>query len=161
MKKTIINPLLALAGCFAAFNGTSTLQAQTTNIWNFNYTGSIVQWTVPISGYYDVTAYGAQGGGWTGANRFYAGGRGTTIGGRFQFDQGEVLNILVGGTGQASQEPYYGFHLGGGGGGGSVVWYMMQNFTSLGAGDIINRQRAMGGADRTKTPEVREFLNRF
>jgi T5SS/PEP-CTERM-associated repeat protein len=121
VKKTILNPLLAFAGCLAAFNGTSTLQAQTTNIWNFNFSGSIVQWTVPISGYYDVTAYGAQGGGWTGANRFYAGGRGATIGGRFQFDLGEVLNILVGGTGQASQEPYYGFYLGGGGGGGSFV----------------------------------------
>lgn len=42
-----------------------------------------------------------------------------------------------------------------------VMWDMMQNFSSLSAGDIINRQRAMGGADLTKTPEVREFLNNF
>ncbi len=62
MKKSILNPLLALAGCFAASIGTSSLQAQTTNIWNFDYTGSIVQWTVPSTGIYNVTAYGAQGG---------------------------------------------------------------------------------------------------
>jgi hypothetical protein len=63
MKKTILNPLLALAGCFAAFNGTSTLQAQSTSIWNFNFSSSIVQWTAPNTDYYDITAYGAQGGG--------------------------------------------------------------------------------------------------
>jgi len=42
-----------------------------------------------------------------------------------------------------------------------VMWDMMQNFTSLNAVDIVARQRAMGGADLSKTPEVREFLNRF
>jgi hypothetical protein len=51
MKKTILNPLLALAGCFATFKGTSTLQAQTTDIWNFNFSGSIVQWTAPNTDY--------------------------------------------------------------------------------------------------------------
>jgi len=79
MKKTILNPLLALAGCFAAFNGTSTLQAQTTDIWNFNFSGSIVQWTAPNTDYYDITAYGAQGGGSSNG----AGGWGAMMGGRF------------------------------------------------------------------------------
>ena len=110
MKKTILNPLLALAGCLAAFSGTSTLQAQTNNIWNFSYTGSIVQWTVPSTGYYNITAYGAQGGGFGQAGSVdSAGGFGAQMTGTFQLTQGEVLNILVGGSS------------GGGGGGGSFV----------------------------------------
>ncbi|MFM6173686.1 MAG: hypothetical protein ACKPB4_16435 [Sphaerospermopsis kisseleviana] len=63
--------MLALAGYFASFNGTSTLHAQTTNIWNFNFSGSIVRWTVPQTTMYSITAYGAEGG--TGATQSYAG----------------------------------------------------------------------------------------
>jgi len=127
MKKTILNPLLALAGCFAAFNGTSTLQAQTTNIWNFNFSGSIVQWTVPSTGIYDITAYGAQGGQY---NTSTLGGLGAQIGGSFQLLQGETLSILVGGGGVGAtlgseSEPGApapaGGDPGGGGGGGSFV----------------------------------------
>ena len=55
-------PLALFAGLAASFC-TPSLRAQTSNAWDFTYTGSIVTWTVPISGYYDVTAYGAQGGG--------------------------------------------------------------------------------------------------
>ena len=93
MKKTILNPLLALAGCLAAFNGTSTLQAQTNNIWDFNYTGSIVQWIVPVTGSYDITAYGAAGGGYSWAYNGPAGGSGAQIAGSFQFNAGDTLNI--------------------------------------------------------------------
>jgi T5SS/PEP-CTERM-associated repeat protein/autotransporter-associated beta strand protein len=115
VKKTILHPVLALAGCFAAFNGSSTLQAQTTNIWNFNFSSSIVQWTVPSTGYYDVTAYGAQGGGFTAYEDTQRpvsvpGGRGAVIGGLFLFEQGEVLSILAGGAGDFAS-----------GGGGSFV----------------------------------------
>jgi len=111
MKKTILNPLLALAGCFAAFNGTSILQAQTTT-WAFNYSGSIVQWTVPYTGSYDITAYGAQGGIYSG---YASGGKGAHISGGFTLTEGEVLSILVGGTGQSGGGPNMG------GGGGSFV----------------------------------------
>ena len=43
-----------LAGLFS-----SPLHAQTTN--TFNFSRSIVQWTVPYTAYYDIMAYGAQG----------------------------------------------------------------------------------------------------
>ena len=112
VKKTILHPVLALAGCFAAFNGTPTLQAQTTNIWNFNFSGSIVQWTVPSTGIYDITAYGAQGGILSG---FYSGGKGAHISGSFTLTGGEVLSILVGGLGQSGGSQNMG------GGGGSFV----------------------------------------
>ena len=108
MKKRISTLILA---CLFS----PSLQAQTTNIWNFNYSGSIVQWTVPSTGYYDVTAYGAQGGGYTvqypgKPTLSVPGGRAAVIGGLFLFEQGEVLNILAGGAGSHSS-----------GGGGSFV----------------------------------------
>jgi hypothetical protein len=116
MKKTILNPLLALTGCFAAFNGTSTLQAQPTNIWNFNYTGSIVQWTVPSTGFYDITAYGAAGGSSEVGGRASLGGLGAVVSGSFQLNAGGVLWLLAGGEGNGNQYAYSA-----GGGGGSFV----------------------------------------
>ena len=60
MKKRITTRVfLAGLACFLS----PSLQAQTTNIWNFNFSSSIVQWTAPNTDYYDITAYGAQGGG--------------------------------------------------------------------------------------------------
>ena len=63
MSKSAL-PLAVVMGV-AVFCCTPSLRAQTSNAWDFTYTGSIVNWTVPISGYYDVTAYGAQGGGFS------------------------------------------------------------------------------------------------
>jgi len=102
MKKTILNPLLALAGCFAASIGTSSLQAQPTNIWNFDFSGSIVQWTVPSTGFYDITAYGAQGGNYYNKGETYSGGQGAVIGGSLLLTVGDIINILVGGQNTGS-----------------------------------------------------------
>ncbi len=78
----------------------------------FNYSGSIVNWTVP-SGIYSVTinAMGASGGN----NTAYAnnGGRGANMQGTFTVTPGDVLKILVGQAGTASSAPS--------GGGGSFV----------------------------------------
>ena len=112
MKKTILNPLLALAGCFAAFNGASILQAQTTNIWNFNYTGSIVQWVVPETTMYTITAYGAAGG----TSDIRSGGLGAVVSGSFQLNAGEILSLLAGGQGYGNTANYSSA-----GGGGSFV----------------------------------------
>jgi T5SS/PEP-CTERM-associated repeat protein len=111
MSKSAL-PLAVVMGV-AVFCCTPSLRAQTSNAWDFTYTGSIVNWTVPISGYYDVTAYGAQGGGFSAQTMnsptiYVPGGRGAAVGGRFLLNQGEVLSILAGGTG--------GFFSGGGGG---------------------------------------------
>ena len=111
MSKSAL-PLAVVIGV-AVFCCTPSLRAQTSNAWDFTYTGSIVTWTVPISGYYDVTAYGAQGGGFSTQTMnsptiYVPGGRGAAVGGRFLLNQGEVLSILAGGTG--------GFFSGGGGG---------------------------------------------
>ena len=102
-KRLLKFALVLVTGLMCSFCS-SSLQAQTTNIWDFYYTGTITYWTVPSTAYYDISAYGAQGGG--------SGGLGAVMGGVILLTQGDVLNILVGGSGSSSYA---------GGGGGSFV----------------------------------------
>ncbi len=88
-----------------------SLQASDSNsTTSFEYTGSIATWTVPLSASYEITAYGAKGGG-------AYGGNGAVIGGSFLLDSGVTLNLLVGGQGVTAQ----GGDVSGGGGGTFVV----------------------------------------
>jgi MYXO-CTERM domain-containing protein len=94
----------------------------------FNYTGSIVTWTVPADGTYSIEAIGAAGGAGTtpigfqsmGANgpitydTQVMGGRGALIGAQFELTSGTVLQIAVGGMGNSGT----GLFAPGGGGGG-------------------------------------------
>lgn len=83
-------------------------------IFTFDYTGATVMWTVPQTGLYDITAFGAQGGNYPGSagiTRF--GGLGAEAGGDITLTAGEILTILVGGQGESGR--------GAGGGGGSFV----------------------------------------
>ena len=79
----------------------------------FTYSGSIQTWDVPVSGIYDITAFGAQGGNAAGGHN--PGGNGAEISGDFNLIAGELLSVVVGGQGATS-----GFT--GGGGGGSFVY---------------------------------------
>jgi hypothetical protein len=67
------------------------------------FTGAEVTWTVPVTGLYDLTAYGARGGGF--------GGYGAEIGGDIELSAGTVLSVVVGGRGGTA-----GASAGGGGG---------------------------------------------
>jgi hypothetical protein len=78
----------------------------------FNYTGAIVDYTVPATGVYDIVAYGGQGG----ENFPNLGGYGAEVGGDVTLAEGTVLAIVVAGGGSNA-----GFALGSGGG-GSFVW---------------------------------------
>jgi hypothetical protein len=94
----------------------------------FSYSGAPVFLTVVdsapgpgqlLAGAYDIAAYGGQGGGvGTGATRgnaaFVTGGQGAEISGVLTLTPGEVLEIVVGGSGKTGS-------YGGGGGGGSFV----------------------------------------
>ena len=71
----------------------------------FGYTGFLQSYTVSTTGLYDITAFGAHGGGLGSA-----GGSGAEIGGRLALTAGQTLTIAVGGAG--------GY---GGGGGGTYV----------------------------------------
>jgi hypothetical protein len=86
----------------------------------FAYTGSLVTFTVPKKGTYQIIAFGAQGGNGVflpPGSTSGAGGRGAEIGGDFSLTAGEVLQIAVGGAGMSVTTG----NGGGGGGGGSFV----------------------------------------
>lgn len=76
--------------------------------------GTIMTWTVPISGKYKIAAMGAQGGKPTNSSYTSYGGRGATATGTVTLKQGDVVSVLVGQEGG-------GYTYGGGGGGGSFV----------------------------------------
>ena len=104
-----IQPLMLTASL--AWGLVPSLQASDSNsTTSFEYTGSIATWTVPLSASYEITAYGAKGGG-------AYGGNGAVIGGSFLLDSGVTLNLLVGGQGVTAQ----GGDVSGGGGGTFVV----------------------------------------
>ena len=108
MTKTIQAIMLAAS---LAWGLVPSLQASDSNsTTSFEYTGSIATWTVPLTASYEITAYGAKGGG-------AYGGNGAVIGGSFLLDSGVTLNLLVGGQGATAR----GGDVSGGGGGTFVV----------------------------------------
>ena len=110
---------LLLAG--AAFLGLAASGSGAhATLFDFTYSGSLIDFTVPTTDTYQILAFGAQGGSggcslFCGPADVGAGGRGAEIGGIMTLTAGEVLQIAVGGMGGLSE----GF--GGGGGGGSFV----------------------------------------
>ena len=74
----------------------------------------IQTWSIPSSGNYLIKAYGAQGGDRT----TKMGKKGAKIIGQFNLNQGDILNIIVGQSGEDSD----GGVKGGGGGGGTFVY---------------------------------------
>ena len=82
----------------------------------FTYTGTEVYFTAPTTGTYDITAYGAQGGG---NFLLSAGGLGAEASAYFNLTAGELLDIFVGGQGGSGNLPG---DWGGGGGGASFVF---------------------------------------
>lgn len=75
-------------------------------------------WSVPVTGLYRITAWGASGGNGTGASP-RLGGRGARIKGHFKLNTGEKLKILVGQKGKCPSPPPQDSP--GGGGGGTFV----------------------------------------
>ena len=73
--------------------------------FDFTYTGSLVDFTVPATGSYQILALGGHGGsGFLEEVPFVPlvigpGGKGAEIGGNFILTAGEVLQIAVGGAG--------------------------------------------------------------
>lgn len=65
--------------------------------WLFDYTGEIVEWTVPKTGYYSLETWGAQGGEATDGTNSARGGYGAYAYGEVLLTQGEKLYINVGG----------------------------------------------------------------
>ena len=78
----------------------------------FAYTGAIQTYTVPLTGIYDITAAGAEGG--ESAQLFAPGGFGGILSGDVMLTAGTTLDVVVGGQGGTGL-------LSGGGGGGSFM----------------------------------------
>lgn len=103
--------------CNSEYTGTPLASSVTVS-------GGIQLWTVPQTGTYEITAWGAMGGEGTynsGQHRVRRGGRGAMIQGRFELTQGEVIKVLVGQQGVRPAQGSYGHQPGGGGGGSFVV----------------------------------------
>ena len=109
------HPLLFLAVGLACGLVPSLQASDSNSTTSFEYTGSIATWTVPLTASYEITAYGAKGGG-------ALGGNGAVLGGSFLLDSGVTLNLLVGGQGAVgNRTTFFGDQVSGGGGGTFVV----------------------------------------
>ena len=123
--------------------------AEETTQWTFNYTGDVQTFTAPVTGYYTLECYGAQGG--------YAssglGGKGGLSRLTYPLTQGDVLYIYVGGQGGcidgSSSHPTGGDGgwNGGGKGGTGVAW-------SGGNGAPYNGGGGGGGATHIATSAI-------
>ena len=102
----------------------------------FDFTGSLVTWTVPTTGVYDVTAYGAAGGN----KPFSPGGLGAEAGGDIVLSAGTMLTVIAGGEGQLAEID------GGGGGGGSFVFDITDGAYLVAAGGGGGGLFSNGGA---------------
>jgi hypothetical protein len=111
--------LLTSASLMALMAGSAAAGAKT-----FYYTGAIVDYTIPVTGTYEIVASGASGGnanddnlGGPGSRGFAGGGQGAEVRGNFSLAAGYKLTIAVGGAGGESSVVRYA----GGGGGGTFV----------------------------------------
>jgi len=85
----------------------------TTLAGEVSVSGGIQSWTVPTTGTYRIEAYGARGGG-------KGPGKGARVRGDFKLSKGDTLYLIVGQTGNTSNQS--GFPYVGGGGGASWVY---------------------------------------
>jgi PEP-CTERM motif len=86
--------------------------------FDFTYTGSLVDFTVPTTDTYQILALGAEGGSTDFQGIVSAAGKGAEIIGDFSLTAGETLQIAVGGAGSNAPNGVRGA---GGGGGGTFV----------------------------------------
>jgi hypothetical protein len=114
-RKSWINRML-LAGASALAMTVASAEAGATT---FDFTASLVSWTVPTNGVYVITAYGAQGG----SNDFLAGGLGAEAGGYIPLSAGTMLAVIAGGEGALEA-----------GGGGSFVFNITDGSYLVAAG---------------------------
>ena len=114
----------------------------------FSYSGSMRQYTVPYTGFYTLSAYGAQGQGW----QDIPGGLGGSAEGKFYLKKGDVLSILAGGTGGYGGGGT-GSVYGTGGGRTSIVSRMQGTLLVAGGGGAATPMGAggAGGAGGSQT----------
>ncbi len=113
---------------------------------DFAYKGAKEVYTVPYSGFYDIFAYGAQGGGTVGS---YVGGNGGGCTARIYLTAGEQLTVTVGG-----QNGYNGGGTGtgyGNGGGATTIVSNLKGTIMVAGGGGAAGQGGNGGAGGEST----------
>ena len=137
-----------LVGASAMALAASAAQAVT-----FSFSGTIQNYVIPTTGFYDVSALGAQGGGGyesvLAQARIPTGGLGGLVSGRFWLRGGTQVSIVVGERGGA--EPDNQFGVIGGGGGGTFIFRNLDAPLAIagGGGGGGDWQFAPGGAGGT------------
>jgi hypothetical protein len=108
--------LILLAGASALAMTLASAEAEA----GVTYTGSVIFGALPLTGFYNITVFGAQGGYTTGNNE--PGGLGAEAGGDIYLPAGTILGVLVGGEGGIGAGLEGMSNFAGGGGGGSFVF---------------------------------------
>jgi len=88
---------------------------------NLNVTAGIQEWTVPISGLYEIEAAGSSTGSASYSSSIYYGGYGAIMRGTFALSSGDIIKILVGQMGEVGNHIYDSAGTISGGGGGTFV----------------------------------------
>lgn len=90
-------------GGTVVIKGISTMSGKPETV-NFGYTGAVQSYTAPATGYYNIEAWGANGGDGVNNNQTLSshGGIGGYSSGIVRLNKGETIYVYVGGKGQAS-----------------------------------------------------------
>ena len=109
----------------------ASLECETNNTWDFDYTGSEQTLTIPITGTYKLETWGAQGGS---ANETYVGGYGGYSNGQIALDINQKIYVNVGGTGITDDDFDASTYVNGGYNGGGTACGYKDKLASSGGG---------------------------
>jgi len=112
-----------------------TLSTTETN--TYSYLGALQVVRVGTTGYYDITADGAQGG----VGNHAGGGLGAAVSGEVYLQAGAILEMIVGGEGQNTTRVS-----GGGGGGGTFVFEINNGSSAVDVNEVIAGGGGGGGS---------------
>ena len=132
-RNSILQRFLGFAVILLGIAGSHELCAQSTN---FNYTGTVITYTITTPGNYQFTAGGAQGGN--------NGGYGALLSGTYTLTSGDILEIAVGGAGAYTVWS-------GGGGGGTFIYTSTGTPLLIAAGGGGSGVSVAGGVGRTNS----------
>ncbi len=109
----------------------ASLECETNNTWDFDYTGSEQIFTSPSTGTYKLDTWGAQGGS---ANETYVGGYGGYSSGQITLDINQKVYVNVGGTGITDDDFDASTYVNGGYNGGGTACGYKDKLASSGGG---------------------------
>jgi hypothetical protein len=119
---------VSAAGGYQVGNGLITISGPYSNLF-LNQGNNFQTFNVPVTGWYYLSASGAQGG--SSSNFFYSGGAGARMHGYVRLNAGDQLRIAVGGQGGSGNNNGNNVSGGGGGGASSIVLVNGSNYSPI------------------------------